>query len=69
MTLVAKVSLPLQQRLQAKVDSHDCPSCRYTIARYYSTPEHMTRLFTKLTNQVRALTDLTALTNQVRALI
>ena len=23
----------------------------YTIARYYSTPEHMTRLFTKLTNQ------------------
>lgn len=25
----------------------------YTIARYYSTPEHMTRLFTKITNQVR----------------
>ncbi len=24
----------------------------YTIARYYSTPEHMTRLFTKLTNQM-----------------
>ena len=24
----------------------------YTIARYYSTPEHMTRLFTKITNQV-----------------
>lgn len=26
----------------------------YTIARYYSTPEHMTRLFIKLTNQVRS---------------
>ncbi len=24
----------------------------YTIARYYSTSEHMTRLFTKLTNQM-----------------
>mmetsp|Transcript_5388 Transcript_5388/g.12712 ORF Transcript_5388/g.12712 Transcript_5388/m.12712 type:complete len:4322 (-) Transcript_5388:507-13472(-) len=24
----------------------------YTIARYYSTPEHMTRLFTKITNQI-----------------
>jgi hypothetical protein len=24
----------------------------YTIARYYATPEHMTRLFTKITNQM-----------------
>jgi len=30
-----------------------CPTqMMYTIARYYSTSEHMSRLFTKLTNQV-----------------